>query len=261
MNSLGKVYLVGGGPGDPELLTRKAYRLLSEADAVVYDRLVSPVIVDLVPEGCTRIFVGKASGQHTLQQDKINELLVTLAQSNRRVVRLKGGDPYIFGRGSEEALHLARHGIPFEIVPGITAAAGISAATGIPLTHRRLASGVKFVTGHCRDDEELDLDWKSLADPQTTIVIYMGLSKLETLSRELIAAGLSPRTPAVAVANGTLRDQRQCVSTLEDLPNAVTAVGLISPVLCLIGDVVSLAHELNWQGLFYETRDMLKVSA
>ena len=251
----GKVYLVGGGPGDPELLTRKAYRVLGEADALVYDRLVSQDIVDIAPPGCTRIFVGKAAGNHTMPQEDINELLVKLARTNRTVVRLKGGDPYIFGRGSEEALHLSQNSVAFEIIPGITAAAGISAATGIPLTHRALASGVKFVTGHGRGDVDLDLDWKSLADPQTTIVIYMGLGKLETLSGELIRAGLSPDTPAAAIANGTMANQRQCIATLGDLPEAVKQIDLQPPVLCLIGQVVSLAQQLNWQGLSYESPD------
>jgi len=221
----------------------------------VYDRLVSQDIVDIAPAGCTRIFVGKAAGHHTMPQEDINDLLVKLARTNHTVVRLKGGDPYIFGRGSEEALHLSRSGVPFEIVPGITAAAGISAATGIPLTHRALASGVKFVTGHGRGDEDLDLNWKSLADTQTTIVIYMGLGKLQTLSRELINAGLSPDTPAAAIANGTMANQRQCVSTLAELPNAVKSIDLKPPVLCVIGRVVSLAQELNWQGLSYGAED------
>lgn len=253
MSALGKVYLVGGGPGDPELLTRKAYRVLGNADAVVYDRLVSQEIVDIVPAGSTRIFVGKAAGHHTVPQDEINEVLVKLARTNRTVVRLKGGDPYIFGRGSEEALHLSRHNVDFEIIPGITAAAGISAATGIPLTHRGLATGMRFVTGHGKGDEELDLNWRSLADASTTLVIYMGLGKLPELSQKLIEAGLSPDTPAAAVANGTTAKQRQCISTLAELPDAVNAIDFTPPVLCLIGHVVSLAHELNWQGLDYES--------
>lgn len=248
-----RVYLVGAGPGDPELLTRKAYRVLETADAVVYDRLVSQDIVDIVPSGCTRIFVGKAAGNHTLPQDEINELLVKLARTNHTVVRLKGGDPYIFGRGSEEAMHLARHNVSFEIIPGITAAAGISAATGIPLTHRGMATGVRFVTGHGKGDEELDLNWASLADGSTTLVIYMGLGKLPELSRRLIEAGMSPHTPAAAVANGTTAKQRQCVSTLEQLPEAVKDIDFTPPVLCLIGEVVSLADELNWQDLTYES--------
>lgn len=255
------VYLVGAGPGDPELLTRKAYRVLEQADAVVYDRLVSSEIVDIVPPGCTRIFVGKASGNHILPQDQINELLAKLARTNRTVVRLKGGDPYIFGRGSEEAMHLARHNVCFEIIPGITAAAGISAATGIPLTHRGMATGLRFVTGHGKGDDDLDLDWRSLADPSTTLVIYMGLAKLPELSRRLIAAGLSPDTPAAAIANGTTAQQRQCLSTLENLPYALSDLDFIPPVLCLIGRVVSLAHELNWQGLSYETLGLESLDA
>ena len=255
------VYLVGAGPGDPELLTRKAYRVLENADAVVYDRLVSQEIVDIVPPGCTRIFVGKASGNHILPQDEINELLAKLAHTNRSVVRLKGGDPYIFGRGSEEAMHLARHNVRFEVIPGITAAAGISAATGIPLTHRGIATGLRFVTGHGKGDEELDLDWRSLADSSTTLVIYMGLAKLPELSRRLIEAGLSPDTPALAVANGTTLKQRQCLSTLEQLPYALGDLDFTPPVLCLIGRVVSLAHELNWQGLSYETLGLENLDA
>ena len=247
------VYLVGAGPGDPDLLTRKAYRILESADAVVYDRLVSPDIVNIVRPGCTRIFVGKAAGNHTLPQDEINDLLVKLARTNHTVVRLKGGDPYIFGRGSEEALHLSRNDVCFEIIPGITAAAGISAATGIPLTHRGLATGMRFVTGHGKGDEDLDLNWKSLADSSTTLVIYMGLGKLPELSRRLIEAGLSPDTPAAAVANGTTAQQRQCISTLEQLPEAMKNIDFTPPVLCLIGHVVSLAHDLNWQGLDYES--------
>lgn len=255
MSNTGKVFLVGGGPGDPELLTLKAHRILGQADALVYDRLVSQDIVDIAPPGCTRIFVGKAAGKHTLPQDDINELLVRLASTNHSVVRLKGGDPYVFGRGSEEALHLSRHGIPFEIIPGITAAAGISAATGIPLTHRAMARGVKFVTGHGRGDEDLNLDWRALADKETTLVIYMGLAKLATLCERLAAAGLSPDTPAAAIARGTMADQRQCLSTLAQLPETVAAVGLKAPVLCLIGEVVSLARDLNWRGLIYEGDD------
>ncbi len=249
----GTVYLVGGGPGDPELLTVKAHRVLQEADVVVFDRLVSPQIVDLVPADRTRVYVGKQSGNHTLPQDRINDLLVKLALTNERVVRLKGGDPYIFGRGSEEALYLAENDIPFEIIPGITAAAGISAATGIPLTHRGLATGTRFATGHGRDGTELDLDWNNLADPNTTLVLYMGLAKLPELSARLIEAGLAPDTPAAAIANGTQTEQRQCVSTLAGLPSEMAELGFTTPVLFLIGRVVGLAHELNWQGLVYES--------
>jgi len=247
MNSVSAcpVYLVGAGPGDPELLTVKAVRLLREADAVVYDRLISPEVMELVPPGATRIYVGKANRQHTMSQDGINELLARLACTGRRVVRLKGGDPFIFGRGSEEAEYLARRGIPFEVVPGVTAAAGCAAAVGIPLTHRGLATGVRFVTGHCREDADLDLNWHCLADPDTTIVAHMALANLPQISRELIAAGLSPSTPAAAIASGTLPSQQLCRATLADLPARVAAAGLKPPVLTVIGRVAALADVLG----------------
>lgn len=233
------VYLVGAGPGDPELLTIKAERALKRADAVVYDRLVGERILDLVPRGATRIYVGKASKAHHLCQDEINELLLRLARPGRVVVRLKGGDPFIFGRGSEEAAHLARHGIPFAVVPGITAAAGCAAAAGIPLTHRGLATSVRFVTGHCRAGSGLDLNWESLADPDTTLVIYMGLANLAEIGRRLIAAGLPADTPAAAIANGTMQAQSVCRAPLAELPTAVAEVGLAAPVLIVVGRVVT----------------------
>lgn len=235
------VYLVGAGPGDPELLTVKAVRRLQQADAVVYDRLISPEVMKLVPPGAMRIYVGKANRLHTMSQDEINELLARLARTGRRVVRLKGGDPFIFGRGSEEVDYLASRGIACEIVPGVTAAAGCAAAAGIPLTHRGLANGVRFVTGHCREDADLDLNWQSLADPDTTLVAYMALANLPQISRELIAAGLPPSTPAAAIASGTLPSQKMCRATLADLPARVAAAGLRPPVLTVIGRVVALA--------------------
>ncbi|MHA1113559.1 MAG: uroporphyrinogen-III C-methyltransferase [Alphaproteobacteria bacterium] len=237
------VYLVGAGPGDPELLTVKAQRLLREAEVVVYDRLVSPAILEILPRGAARIYVGKAPDAHHMPQDKINTLLVKLARTGRRVVRLKGGDPFIFGRGSEEAEILARHGVPFEVVPGITAASGCTAALGIPLTHRGLASGVRFVTGHCRGGRELDFDWPSLADPDTTLVVYMGLSNLPEISRRLIDAGLPAETPVAAIANGTTKRQKVCRTTLGDMPETVRDAGLGAPVLTVIGRVVALAEE------------------
>lgn len=245
MNQNGFVYLVGAGPGDPELLTLKALRLIQEADVLVYDRLVSSGVLDLVPESTERIYVGKSSGQHSLPQEEINALLVTLAQAGRKVVRLKGGDPYIFGRGSEEALHLLANGIGFEAVPGITSAAGCGAAAGIPLTHRGLAHGVRFVTGHCRAGDDLDLNWASLADPDTTLVVYMGTANAEALSQNLIDAGLSPDTPAAAISNGTLPDQRQMLTTLAALPTDLASNGFKPPTLIIIGKVVSLAPELS----------------
>jgi len=235
------VYLVGAGPGDPELLTLKAHRLLNEADVVVYDRLVSAGVLDLVPPGASRIFVGKAANRHTMVQAEINKLLVKLAHAGRTVVRLKGGDPFVFGRGSEEADVLVSHGIPFEVVPGITAASGCTAALGIPLTHRGLATGVRFVTGHCRGDQPLDLNWASLADPETTLVVYMGLAHLERISRQLILHGLPADTPAVAIANGTTAGQRVCRAGLGDIAEAVAAVDLTPPVLTVIGRTVGLA--------------------
>jgi uroporphyrin-III C-methyltransferase len=242
-----RVFLVGAGPGDPELLTVRAVRLLEQAEVVVHDRLVSPAILDLIPETAERIFAGKASRKHYMPQDSINEVLVTQARSGRRVVRLKGGDPFIFGRGSEEALHLAQHGIPFEIVPGITASMGCAAYAGIPLTHRGMAKGVHFVTGHMADNGELDLDWKRLADPDTTLVIYMGLMKIERICGNLIEAGLPMDTPAAAIENGTLPTQRVVASTLEGLPGRVAEAGLSAPTLFVVGAVAALSETLSWR--------------
>jgi uroporphyrin-III C-methyltransferase/precorrin-2 dehydrogenase/sirohydrochlorin ferrochelatase/uroporphyrin-III C-methyltransferase len=239
------VYLVGAGPGDPELLTLKAHRLIGEAEVVVYDRLVAQAILDSIPKGTSRIYVGKAPKCHRMVQDEINALLVKLARAGRRVVRLKGGDPYIFGRGSEEAAFLCRHGVPVEVVPGVTAAAGCAAAAGIPLTHRGLATGVRFVTGHRGNDRSLDLNWQSLADPDTTLVVYMGLSTLMELTRELLDAGLPADTPAAAVTNGTLPEQRVIVGTLDDLVGQIEAAGLRPPTLAIIGKVVSLVERQN----------------
>jgi uroporphyrin-III C-methyltransferase len=237
-----KVFLVGAGPGDPELLTLKAARLLCEADAVVYDRLVSDAVLALAPEAAERIFVGKESGFHALPQDQINALLVRLASRCKRVVRLKGGDPFVFGRGSEEAVYLGEHGVACEVVPGITAAMGCGAAAGIPLTHRGLASGVRFVTGHCRENGALDLDWHRLADPDTTIVIYMGLANLPLIAARLMDAGLSPQTPAAAIADGTLPGENVVASTLASLPAAVAAHGLRPPATLVIGRVAAFAQ-------------------
>jgi uroporphyrin-III C-methyltransferase/precorrin-2 dehydrogenase/sirohydrochlorin ferrochelatase/uroporphyrin-III C-methyltransferase len=238
------VYLVGAGPGDPELLTVKAQRLLAGADVVVYDRLVPPAILERIRPGAPRIYVGKANGRHTLPQEEINDLLVTLARGGRRVVRLKGGDPFIFGRGSEETAHLARHGVAFEVVPGITAAAGCAAALGLPLTQRGVANGIRFVTGHACGDADLDLNWESLADPDTTLVVYMGLANIGPICRRLVAAGLAPDTPAIAVASGTTPDQAVCHASLEDLPARIEAVALASPVVIFIGRAAGLA-DLN----------------
>jgi uroporphyrin-III C-methyltransferase/precorrin-2 dehydrogenase/sirohydrochlorin ferrochelatase/uroporphyrin-III C-methyltransferase len=246
MQSTGKVYLVGAGPGDPDLLTVKALRLLQNADAVVYDRLVSDAILALIPGGVSRIYVGKADGHHNLPQTEINELLVGLARNKRRVVRLKGGDPFVFGRGSEEALHLRRHGIDFEVVPGITSAAACSAYAGVPLTHRGLARQVHLITGHFKNDEPLDFDARRLADPEATLVIYMGLSNLPGICRSLLRAGLPASTPAMAVQDGTTPQQQRVVADLHNLPASVQAAGLQPPVLVVIGQTVALSKELDW---------------
>lgn len=240
------IYLVGAGPGDPDLLTLKAYRLLQEADVIVYDRLVSAAILDLIPAGTSRIFVGKAAGNHHMSQDDINELLANLARRARKIVRLKGGDPVIFGRGSEEALHLAQQGVRFEIVPGITAASACTSYAGIPLTHRGLASSVRFVAGHCRSDQPLDLNWRSLADPDSTLVVYMGLANLEEIQTQLIKAGLPATTPAAVIENGSTQRQRRLLTQLDNLAATVAAEQVCSPALLVIGRVVALAGELDW---------------
>jgi uroporphyrin-III C-methyltransferase/precorrin-2 dehydrogenase/sirohydrochlorin ferrochelatase/uroporphyrin-III C-methyltransferase len=240
----GIVSLVGAGPGDPELLTLKAARLLREAEVVVYDRLVGPGILDLAAPTAELIYVGKERARHFMRQTEINALLVRRGQLGQRVVRLKGGDPLIFGRGGEEALHLARHGVACEIVPGVTAAAGCAASLGLPLTHRGLASGVRFVAGHCRADRPLDLDWAGLADPATTLVVYMGLAHIAEIACRLIEAGLAADTPAAAVANGTLPDQRSVVATLATLADRVQGESVEAPALFVVGRVVEVLAEL-----------------
>ncbi len=241
------IYLVGAGSGDPDLLTLKAYRLLQEADVVVYDRLVSQAIIDLIPAGASRIYVGKAAGNHHLDQDEINELLVSLARRARKVVRLKGGDPLIFGRGSEEALYLARHAVRFEIIPGITAASACTSYAGIPLTHRGLANSVRIIAGHCRGEIPLELNWSSLADADTTLVIYMGLANLHDIQTQLLKAGLAPSTPAALIENGSTPQQRRVLTQLDQLQSAATAAQVSAPALIVIGRVVSLAGAMDWQ--------------
>jgi uroporphyrin-III C-methyltransferase len=239
--AMGFVSLVGAGPGDPELLTVKATRVLSSADVVVFDRLASPAVIDLVSPGAERIDVGKRAGHHPVPQHEINQLLVRLALSGRRVARLKGGDPFIFGRGYEEAIALDRAGIPYQVVPGITAAQGCAAALRVPLTHRALASGVRYVTGHRRADEPLDLDWASLADPQTTLVVYMGLANIGDIVRQLIGHGLPGDTPALAVCQGTTPGERHVLARLVDLPEAARHENFDGPVLFILGQVAQFA--------------------
>ena len=240
------IYLVGAGPGDPDLLTVKAYRLLREVDVVVYDKLVSPAIMDLIPRGTTRIFAGKQARNHHMPQEDINDLLVDLAIAGRRVLRLKGGDPFVFGRGAEEVMHLAKHQVPFEIVPGITSSTGCTAYAGIPLTHRDLAHSVRFITGHTQDPEGLALNWESLADPDTTLVIYMGLINIHEITARLMAHGLDAETPAAAINQGTRPEQQVLTTTLKWLAKDVSAAQVTGATLLVIGKVVGLADQLAW---------------
>lgn len=237
-----QVYLVGAGPGDPDLLTVKAERVIRAADVVVYDRLVGAGIVALAPPAAERVFVGKSSGFHPIPQAQINALLVAFARAGRAVVRLKGGDPFVFGRGGEEAEELRRQGIPYVVIPGITAASGCLAEYGIPLTHRDMATGVRLVTGHRHGDAPLDLNWRSLADPGTTLVFYMALASLPEIRDRLIEAGLPAETPAAAISNGTTAQRRLCRGTLATLPDRVAAARLAPPTLLVIGGVATFAR-------------------
>ncbi|MFW2438328.1 MAG: uroporphyrinogen-III C-methyltransferase [Arenicellales bacterium] len=246
MRKTGFVSLVGAGPGDVELMTVKAVRLLQQADVVVYDRLVSADILGLIPSGVSRISVGKEVGRHCVPQEKINETIVCLTKRGRHVVRLKGGDPYMFGRGGEEALTLIKHQIAFEIVPGISAASGCSAYSGIPLTHRGMSRRVQFITGHFNDDKPLDLNWQSIADPDSTLVIYMGLANIDLIACKLIEAGLDENIPAAAIENGTSDQQRRVLTTLANLAQDTYTEKLQAPVIFVIGKVVSLANQLHW---------------
>ena len=246
MNKTGFVSLVGAGPGDAELMTVKAVRLIQQADVVVYDRLVSADILSLIPAGVSRISVGKEVGKHCVPQQQINDIIVNLAKAGRKIVRLKGGDPYMFGRGGEEVQALNEHQIAFEVVPGITAASGCSSYSGIPLTHRGMSRRVQLITGHFNDNEPLDLNWQSIADPDSTIVIYMGLSNLPLAIHSLIDAGLPASTPAAAVQNGTTQTQQRVITTLDQLNDAIHQQRMKAPVMIIIGKVVSLADELDW---------------
>ena len=241
----GEVYLVGGGPGDPDLLTFRSLRLMQQADVVLYDRLVAPAIVDLVRKEAQRIYVGKQSDSHTVPQSELNSMLVTLAQQGKRVLRLKGGDPFIFGRGGEEIEELAAAGIPFQVVPGITAAAGCASYAGIPLTHRDYAHSCLFVTGHLKDGK-LDFNWPALLQPKQTLAIYMGVKGIDVLQKNLLDQGMPPDMPAAIIQQGTTPDQKVYTGKVATLVQTVAGNDIKPPSMIVIGEVVKLHDKLSW---------------
>lgn len=243
----GEVYLVGAGPGDPELLTLKALRLMQQADVIIYDRLVSPAILELCRRDADKIYVGKARSNHSVPQEGINALLVEYAAQGKRVCRLKGGDPFIFGRGGEEIQELFAAGVAFQVVPGITAASGCSAYAGIPLTHRDYAQSVRFLTGHLKEGSP-ELPWKELVYENQTLVLYMGLVGLEKICAQLIAHGQRPNMPVALISKGTTPEQKVVVGTLADIASKVSEYQIQAPTLTIIGEVVSLREQLQWQG-------------
>ena len=241
MTEAGTVYLVGAGPGDVELMTLKALRLLKSADSVVYDRLVSPEILAMIPDKAARIDVGKRPGSHPVPQESINSILIKLAKSGQKVVRLKGGDPMIFGRGGEEAQALSRQGIDVQTIPGITAAQACAADLNLPLTHRGIARSLVYMTGHTFDDQLPDVDWQQFSQANSTLVIYMGAAKISQIVGRLIDAGLDPNTPALAMCNATLPNQSHVQTTLLNLPVRAVRANFDGPVLFMIGKAIALA--------------------
>ena len=244
-NPVGEVYLVGAGPGDPDLLTFKAVRLMQQADVMVYDRLVSQPILDMANKNAERLYVGKEKDNHAVPQDKINDLLVELALQGKRVLRLKGGDPFIFGRGGEEIEKLAENNVPFQVVPAVTAASGCSSYAGIPLTHRDYAQSVTFATGHLKDGS-INLNWDQLTQKNHTIVFYMGLTGMSVISEQLQAHGMSGDMPAALVEQGTTRNQRVHIGTVATLPQLIIDSEVRAPTLTIIGEVVKLHDKLHW---------------
>ncbi|MEN8761417.1 MAG: siroheme synthase CysG [Thiogranum sp.] len=242
---VGEVYLVGAGPGDPDLLTFRALRLMQMADVVVYDRLVAPPILELARRDAEQIYVGKERDNHALSQENINQLLVRLAKEGKRVVRLKGGDPFIFGRGGEEIATLMENGVTFQVVPGITAASGCATYSGIPLTHRDYAQSVVFVTGHLQDGS-VNLNWKALAHADQTAVFYMGLHGVGIVSQQLIKHGLTETTPVALIQQGTTQNQRVIITDLRNLEETVKAEQVKPPTIIIIGEVVKLHKTLQW---------------
>ena len=241
----GEVYLVGAGPGDPDLLTFRALRLMQQADIALYDRLIHPSIIDLIRRDAKKIYVGKQRDNHELRQEEINDLLVKYARKGYRVLRLKGGDPFIFGRGGEEIDSLVDENISFQVVPGITSASGCSAYSGIPLTHRDYAQSCIFVTGHLRKGK-LELNWEKLIQPNQTIVFYMGLVSIDIICNELIKHGLNSSTPCALIQQGTTPDQKVYISTLESMGDVVKKEKPSAPTIFIIGNVVTLRNKLNW---------------
>ncbi len=242
---LGEVYLVGGGPGDPDLVSFRALRLMQQADVVVYDRLIAKAILEMTRKDAQRIYVGKERDQHAMRQEEINQLLVRLAKQGKRVVRLKGGDPFIFGRGGEEIDTLSDQGVPFQVVPAVTAASGCAAYAGIPLTHREFAQSVTFVTGHLKDGT-MNLNWSQLAQPNQTIVFYMGLLGLPVICEKLIAHGFTADKPVALVQQGTTNQQRVFTGTLETIQEIVEREKPKPPTLIIVGEVVKLQDKLSW---------------